>query len=124
MGVLCLHVCVGTVPTYMCVGAVPTCVCVCAVPTCVWGCCAYMCVWVLCLYVCVSAVPTCVYGCCAYMCVGGWVPACIGSTTCRHRDQKKALNPLELELQVVGSCHVGLGIEHRSFERLTSAPNY
>ena len=75
----------------MCIqGAVPACVCGGGV-----GCCGCMCLCkMLCLHVCVGAV----------LHVGGAdaVPA-------GYRGQKKALNPLELVLQMVVSCYVVAG---------------
>lgn len=40
-----------------------------------------------------------------------------------QRDQKKVLSPLETELQVVASHHVGLGTKHRPSAEAANALN-
>jgi hypothetical protein len=41
---------------------------------------------------------------------------CVCARAPAHKGQKKALEPLELELQIVVSCHVGAGAQRQARE--------
>lgn len=61
--------------------------------------------------VCMSVLHACMYVCTMFM---------LGT----HESQKKALDSLGLELQLVVSYYVSAGNEPRSFRRVTSAFSY